>query len=155
MINTRILGGKKAQARGNEFESLVRMRCRSLGIKFTHHPTGCKAFGKKRFHTIKTGYDFTLFYDKKVCLIDSKSFDSDRLVKSQATPHQVEALYDLEQSGFMAGYLIYFRPLKSVGFVKSSALFYLKDRSSISHKDMLSLGDITQFDLKKLFEVIL
>jgi len=150
---SRHLGGIKAQARGNEFEFLVRNRCRSLGLKYTHHPTGCKPFGRGKFHTIKTGYDFTLFYDQRVVLIDAKATKDKTFQKSLAKPHQVEALLDLEYAGYTAGYLIYFRPHRIVCFAKASQLHYLEPRSSLSIHELVSIGDIDNFDLRKLFEI--
>jgi penicillin-binding protein-related factor A (putative recombinase) len=153
MSFNRVLAGKKAQSRGQEFELIVRARCKSLGITYTHHPTGCKPFGRGRFHTIKTGYDFTFFWNKKVCVVDAKALSKNALQKSAMRPHQVTALLEIEQAGFVAGYMIYFKTLHSVYFVKASQMYYLESGSSIPPDDMILLGDIGSFDLTKLFDL--
>lgn len=147
------LAGKKAQARGNEFELLVRSACRSHGVDYTHHPLGCRPFAKGRFHLISTGYDFTLFYDRQVCLIDAKAYSSTNFSKSKAVPHQVDALYNLELKGFRAGYLLYLRPLGKVYFIKASQLYYLKPRCSIQPEEMIFIGEIGNFNVKKIFDI--
>jgi len=116
-------------------------------------PDGCKVVGKNRLIRVKTPFDYILIYQGMSVYLDCKSFDSDRITNSQITEHQLESLLRIEESGGIAGYLIYFRPAHAICFCRATDLAKIKPGSSLPGFSMVILGSIEDFTLGRLFSL--
>lgn len=134
----RKMRGAKAKSNGSSFESVFKHRCTELSIKATRMPNGCERYGNgpKDIKEVKTPLDWIISYNSYTALIDTKSIDDRVFPHSLIKPHQVLELFDHEEKGIRAGYVIYFKEVNQIGFMWASALVRRMDlRGSISHSD--------------------
>lgn len=147
--------GKKANAYGKQFEVFVHRQALKERLHIIRMPDGCRTVrmrtGELKTLRVQTPFDYVLIWKGVTAFFDCKTFDSDRISKSQLTDHQVEALCEIEQHECPAGYLINFREINSVAFIEANKLKKLEPRSSILAREMLFLGEIENFDLIKIF----
>lgn len=147
--------GKKANAHGKQFEALVQRHANKEGLHIIRMPDGCRTVrtktGELKQLRVQTPFDFVLIWKGSVAFLDCKTFESDRIAKSQLTEHQVEALWQIEQNDCPAGYLIWFRDINSVAYITAKKLKALEPRSSILAREMLFLGEIENFELTNIF----
>jgi hypothetical protein len=101
---------------------------------------------------VKTPFDFILCKDVNTLpvssIVDTKSCGESRFVYSALVPHQVQVMADLCRLGFKAGYVVYFKPLKTVHFFSASKLELMRSRESIGPEDGEYLGTILEMNLK-------
>jgi len=145
-------GGWIAKRRGDQFQSFFESRCRMQGITCIRVPDGCKQIGPRPIDIIRvrTPFDYILGFENKICFVDLKSFDSDRITRSQVVDHQVMSLNDLNRHA-RAGYVCFFRETKRFVFFSVEKLSLLSRGDSLKVEDGLDLGDLLKHDFRALF----
>lgn len=152
MIGKRRLAGFLAKKRGEQFERFFESRARMQKIVCIRIPDGCKQLGPTKIMRVRTPFDYILGYEGRVCFCDLKSFDSDRITKSQLVDHQVECLKKLEPHA-LAGYFCFFRKTEKFVFFNVSKLEGLEAFGSLKEADGVLLGNLLQNDFTKVFEI--
>lgn len=147
--------GRKAKSAGSFFEHAIEHQANRENIMFIKIPDGCRRvrtpIGLKLI-PVKTPFDFVIGKNGTVCFFDAKSFDKNRLTRSDVVLHQITSLYSFETEKFIAGYLVYFRPINEIVFFDASQLVGLeKTGISLNAEDGTYLGSIEKFNISKLF----
>lgn len=152
-----ILGGQKAKSNGDRFELLLQKRCAQEKISFIKIPSGCR-FARGSFGVqpipIKTPFDFIIAKDGKAVFFDAKCLSNSSLTYSKIKPHQLEKLFEMEQQSFLSGYIVYFVEENKVSFFTSSTLKKLPPRHSLEYSDGVILGNIENFNLLPLLQLV-
>lgn len=146
-----VSGGRTAKKIGAYFESFIRHGFNKIGASIVSIPSGCKWITFNRAISVQTPFDFFACKNGVAIAFDAKTVDKNTFSKSEMKDHQVKALYDLERSKMLAGYLVWFRPDDKIVFYKSSLLFNLKPRCSLKPCDGVSLGSLIDSDLGGVF----
>lgn len=144
---------------GSQFEALFEKAAKLHQVHFVRIPDGCKSMGTV-LRRVPTPCDYVLIHKGVTVFIDCKTYDSDRIIYSHITPHQIETLSAIERSGCVAGYLIWLREESCVCFLKASRLAQVQPKDSLHGKDMIFLGrldkkalSIEEFYLGRLFSI--
>lgn len=137
---------------GNVFEEYLVRQANYYSIKLTKIPTGVRYVGKHIVH-VQTEFDYVMAYQGSAVFFDAKTAAGSSFPFSKITPHQIQGLSGYEIHGFLSGYLIWFREVDTVSFVKSSILRQVRRGCSIKPEDGLTLGSIKNFDLRTLAHV--
>lgn len=151
----RRIGGKIAKLEGEALEARIEPLARQIGaiaIKIPNAAKTIKVKGILRVVRAKSPFDYMIAKFPQVVYFDCKSINAATFPASLVTPHQLDLLLQLELNGFSAGFLINFRKLQWVSFVKASTLQKLKKGESVSSYDGVHLGTSSNFSLAGLFK---
>lgn len=148
----RVVGGKKAKAFGKAFEQVVYDQAQREGYFPILHPPGCRTIPKRPFLIrVKNKFDFTIVKNYTAFFLDAKTFDKNTISASDLTEHQVDALERLEQEGFVAGYLVFFRKSDFITFFKASQLKQIFiSQESLRYDQGIVCGTLLDFKIKNL-----
>ena len=152
----KILGGKKAKAKGDIFELILQSQSKRDKISFVKIPSGCAwrrtQFGVKPM-PVATPFDFMCGKTGRAIFFDAKQMGNDRFNYSLIKQHQVRKLLELEQQNFCAGYVIYFDTVDRIEFFTATQLIAVKRRESLKVGEGLLLGSVQNFSLLPLFNL--
>lgn len=140
---------------GTAWEKTFADQARLRGWAVVRIPDGCIRIverGRTKLIPAKSPFDFILGKDSKAVFVDTKTYDSDQICYSDINFKQVEKLLSLEFEGFMAGYVVYFRPVDVAVFYQASILQRLELRESLGLMDGIILGRLADLDFKRVFE---
>lgn len=146
---SRIIGGKKAQAWGAQFEKLVTNTAQLQGFEVIKIPTGSRTF-KDKIIRESSPFDYVLVKEGKCIFFDAKSFDSAKFSYSKINQRQLTALLKLQNQGCLSGYICYFRKSDQVTFFSAGKLSKLQKGQSLGPLDHILLGNSFKFDLTSL-----
>lgn len=147
------LSGRKAQRHGQMFENLFRSNLFRARMAFDRMPDGCRVVGKGRMIRVRTPYDWIVTHEGRSAFLDTKSFDSDRLMPSNIEAHQLKALTAQANAGALAGYVIWFRPSDVVAFASATDLSRIVINGKGVHaSELKALGTSRAFDPRLIFE---
>ena len=149
----RVLAGKIAKARGEQFETLLTHSAESKGFRTIRIPDGCKQLFR-RIIRIKSPFDFVFVRGKQVLFCDAKYVTGKTFTYSMVNFDQVQNLRLLESQGHPSGYIINFNhELESiVCFASARQLFALRKGDSLSMHSLVRLGSFHSFDLGVIFD---
>lgn len=148
--------GNKSRIEGKNWESRLVDECAFHGVLVVEMPLGCRITGFRNGRPTlaqkKTPYDFMLISKHGVvCVLDCKSFDSDRISHSQLTEHQVDKLSDIEHHKVRAGYLVHLRKINAIVFFDAIKLKRLTPGNSLLATDGEYIGTWDKMALGNLF----
>lgn len=146
----KIKSGYEAKKNGQWFELFVQHQARRNGWHTIQIPMGAKMIGGFKMIRVQTPCDFFLFKHNQCIALDVKSTKGIRFNASSLTPHQIQALSEIEKHGFPAGYLVNFSELDCIVFYSSSRLKKLTKRSSLLPTDGIHVGDKTYLDFSRI-----
>lgn len=139
----KIISGRKSKSSGDQFERILKQSAQLYGWKVNHHPSGCKRIWTPNgivTQAVQTKYDFTFIKNKVAMFIDAKTISSKSYTFSMITRHQLVALYEAEQEGFVAGYIVNFSSENKTVFFKASELNKLSERKGLKPDDGKLIG---------------
>lgn len=155
MTGSRQQIGLAAQQLGASWENLFMSVASRQRIACTRIPDGCRQVGQSRVLRVKTPFDWILTYNGRTALLDTKATASPSFPHSAIESSQMRHLLLQESHGALAGYLIWFRKLDQVVFVKASELERRsKERGSITPGQLntLNVGPALTCRLASLFD---
>jgi hypothetical protein len=148
---SRIRGGMRAKREGDAFQNFFFSSCHYAGIYAVRFPDGAKRTmrgGRPHLIQVQTPFDFILIGHGNSAYVDTKSISDDVVTYSFLTQHQVGVLFDIENRGLKAGYVVHFKLTNQVYFFKASLLRALKPRQSLKPEDGEHLGHLYKLNLK-------
>jgi penicillin-binding protein-related factor A (putative recombinase) len=150
----RIRAGAAAHAHGAQFELWFERKCvATSGLAWNRIADGCRTVGRGKLFRVRQPYDWVLTYAGRTALIDTKSFDSARLVPSCIEKHQLDALHAHELAGAIGGYAIYFRRAERVCFARASEMAAIvKAGKGRLWEEFMQLGQLATFSVLRIFE---
>lgn len=152
--------GAKSQAEGLGFEEEFKAFCNRQGFAWIKIPTGAKIygsdrFGKPKYALTRSPFDFAIagrLNDSLVAAyLDCKSINSDSFSSSLIDWDQVNDLEPFDRVGHPAGYLIYFRSVQKIVFIRAQKIIDIGTRESLKPIHGIDLGNLHTFNLHKLW----
>lgn len=149
----------RSQKIGSGFEGFFEASCNRQGFSWIHIPLGARIYGRDRFgkpltHLVKAPFDYAIAGILNglpvAAYIDTKTVAGKSFPKSNIDDNQIDNLVNFERMGHPSGYLIYFREVQKIVFV--SAALIKEKNSVIKPQDGKELGDLFDFDLKKMWD---
>lgn len=151
----RVRGGRIAKKSGEFWEMNLFTTSRRQGYEVVQIPSGgrwTKMQGTLKFIPTKTPFDFIIIEKGgKSVFIDSKSYDKNRISRSDLESHQITSLLFLNEHNCTAGYLVYFKPIDKIVYFSAKQLANLNSGEGLGLDDGLLLGTSFEFDISKLF----
>lgn len=152
------IGGKKAYQYGKWFEDHFELISRMRGATVRRGYVAGLWAGKRLIPIKKEkarSVDFNLIFNSISVYVDTKTFDSDRITRTNLEEHQLAALDESARAGCTSGYVIYFRPTNAICFCEIKDLMKLWSGGvkNILAKDMKLLGTYEDFYIGRLFSM--
>lgn len=148
----RFIGGRRAKAHGDEFETQVKRAGEDNGFHVIRMPDGCKVVGPNKLMRVKTPFDFIFIKSKNETLFaDTKTTEEKTFSHSKITPHQLEALLSVESKGGVAGYVVYFRSTSEIIWFSASKLNSISKGESLKPVEGVLLGTLFNLNFGVLF----
>lgn len=151
MNPNRQLAGKKAQSSGATFELIFQRQAQRQRVHCLQMPDGCRQIGGNRLIRVPTPFDWILAFNGKSAYVDTKTFEHDRLRRSDLVPHQIEALYNIGWH-CPAGYVVWFRKTQAVVFYSWHFMIKIGQGQSASQQEGILLGTIEDFSVLPILE---
>lgn len=152
LMRNRIKGARN-RASGTGFEILIKANAERSGWTCTRIPNGCRWIGPGKIVAEKTPFDFVITKRGRAVFFDAKSIVANKFTHSMVDLNQVHALQPIGEDLFPAGYIVWFRKAKKVGFIPVLDLVSLKPRCSISLNQTIILGDSDQrIEFDRIFD---
>ena len=144
----RKVGGFKAKKQGQFFENAF-MSHASHSCVVIKIPDGAKRIGPKTLIQVQTPFDVVLIHlqSKRVLFLDLKTTLNTSWPVSLNTPHQIAKLLEIEETGHIAGYVVYFRTPNELRFYSAKELTKERDRASLTREEGVFLGSLLNFEL--------
>ncbi len=146
----KIKAGYKAKANGQIFEAFVKSCAQKQGFKVTQIPLGAKQIGGGKLIRVRTDFDFILWKNGFAVALDAKSTTHENFATDSLTSHQVLSLKEIEDQGFIAGYLVYFSELERVVFYSATQLSQMRFRQSLKPENGIQCGRINKMDFSPI-----
>jgi Recombination protein U len=146
--------GPKNRKSGADFERFLEMNCRMSQALFIKIPLGCRRLGRNRLIPIISPFDYILVKHGVSAFIDCKTYDKESIAHSDLTTHQVNTLSQVQESGAIAGYLVWHRPINQVVFYEAKKLFELRPRQSLGIMEGKSIGPCEKINLDLLLNLV-
>ena len=148
---TRVVAGKKAKTRGQQWENLLRSSAGFEGWYTVRLPDGCKQISQNNIIRVKTPFDFIFVRNGNAIFADAKTTKAKNFSRSMIDPFQVKELAAISNQGLVAGYIIRFELTDQVIFFHSHVLLAVRPNSSLDPKDGIVLGNSREISLEKIF----
>lgn len=145
----KVIGGRRAKARGASFEHVFEQTCAIQGVDCLRVPDSCRRLGQFKLIPIASPFDFIIGCENKAAFIDTKCVEKGNFTFSQIKPHQLAAFEKMKRTG-RAGYVIQFH--KEVYFAPLSVLRQVQKGQSVDIESCLHLGDSFFFDVRKILD---
>lgn len=153
--------GKKSHDEGAAFEEFFALNCNRSGFNWLKLQPGARIYGKDqsgrpKWKLVQCPFDYLVAGNLNglavAAYIDCKSINDDAFYSSMIDWDQINNLLTFESCGHPAGYVIYFRKIQKIVFVRSSKIQAIGNSRTIRPDDGVTLGDLYSFDLTLLWK---